>query len=109
MFRMCKEIGGCILILQGLWLVWRYEGSKTLLSYLKARDTLQRIAKDMDVTEVQAGLLLLGWGSAPCCGTDLQGCCRKGYLWGALAGCGGQRTCLPSCFRWSRLLADDVA
>ncbi|KAK9901304.1 hypothetical protein WJX75_005502 [Coccomyxa subellipsoidea] len=35
----------------GLWLVWRYEGSKTLAYYLKRRDCIRALAKDLAVPE----------------------------------------------------------
>eukprot|EP00884_Botryococcus_braunii_P000646 jgi/Botrbrau1/10582/Bobra.0358s0005.1 len=36
---------------EGLWLIWRYEGSKTLSYYLKRRDCLSTIAADMEIPE----------------------------------------------------------
>ncbi|BDA45257.1 probable serine/threonine-protein kinase STN8, chloroplastic at N-terminal half [Coccomyxa sp. Obi] len=35
----------------GLWLVWRYEGSKTLAYYLKRRDCIRALSKDLAVPE----------------------------------------------------------
>ncbi|KIY99127.1 putative Serine/threonine-protein kinase SNT7 [Monoraphidium neglectum] len=35
----------------GLWLVWRYEGINTLAYYLRRRDALQALARDLDVPE----------------------------------------------------------
>lgn len=34
---------------EGLWLIWRYEGRNTLSYYLRRRDTLDALARDMDV------------------------------------------------------------
>ncbi|GAB4817926.1 hypothetical protein N2152v2_004972 [Parachlorella kessleri] len=36
---------------RGLWLVWAYQGSKTLAYYLKRRDCLEALARDMRVPE----------------------------------------------------------
>ncbi|KAG2447430.1 hypothetical protein HYH02_007756 [Chlamydomonas schloesseri] len=35
----------------GLWLVWKYEGSKTLAYYLRRRDTTRALAEDLEVAE----------------------------------------------------------
>ncbi|KAG2490289.1 hypothetical protein HYH03_011241 [Edaphochlamys debaryana] len=35
----------------GLWLVWKYEGSKTLSHYLRRRDTTRALAEDLGVPE----------------------------------------------------------
>ncbi|KAG2422260.1 hypothetical protein HXX76_016174 [Chlamydomonas incerta] len=35
----------------GLWLVWKYEGSKTLAYYLRRRDTTRALADDLGVAE----------------------------------------------------------
>ncbi|KAL6749507.1 kinase-like domain-containing protein [Haematococcus lacustris] len=35
----------------GLWLVWKYEGSRTLAYYLRRRDTLRALASDMEIPE----------------------------------------------------------
>ena len=35
----------------GLWLVWRYEGANTLAYYLRRRDGLRALARDLDVPE----------------------------------------------------------
>ncbi|GBF87958.1 hypothetical protein Rsub_00670 [Raphidocelis subcapitata] len=35
----------------GLWLVWRYEGANTLAFYLRRRDGLRALARDLDVPE----------------------------------------------------------
>ncbi|PNW72528.1 hypothetical protein CHLRE_16g688526v5 [Chlamydomonas reinhardtii] len=35
----------------GLWLVWKYEGSKTLAYYLRRRDTTRALADDLGVPE----------------------------------------------------------
>eukprot|EP00191_Tetraselmis_sp_GSL018_P008804 CAMPEP_0177605224 /NCGR_PEP_ID=MMETSP0419_2-20121207/16580_1 /TAXON_ID=582737 /ORGANISM="Tetraselmis sp., Strain GSL018" /LENGTH=433 /DNA_ID=CAMNT_0019099345 /DNA_START=452 /DNA_END=1751 /DNA_ORIENTATION=- len=37
---------------EGLWLVWKYQGYKTLESYLRQRDFLQRLSYDLEVMEV---------------------------------------------------------
>eukprot|EP00775_Hariotina_reticulata_P003693 gene3693-3953_t len=36
---------------EGLWLMWRYEGSNTLAYYLRRRDTLKALAQDLGVPE----------------------------------------------------------
>ncbi|KAF6253935.1 kinase-like domain-containing protein [Scenedesmus sp. NREL 46B-D3] len=36
---------------EGLWLMWRYEGSNTLAYYLRRRDTLRALARDLAVPE----------------------------------------------------------
>ncbi|GLI68475.1 hypothetical protein VaNZ11_012901 [Volvox africanus] len=36
----------------GLWLVWKYEGSKTLSYYLRRRDTIRALATDLEVPEL---------------------------------------------------------
>jgi len=35
----------------GLWLVWRYEGTRTLAYYLRRRDALRALARDLGVPE----------------------------------------------------------
>jgi len=35
----------------GLWLMWRYEGSRTLAYYLRRRDTLRALASDLEIQE----------------------------------------------------------
>jgi len=35
----------------GLWLMWKYEGSRTLDYYLRRRDTIRALARDLDVPE----------------------------------------------------------
>jgi serine/threonine protein kinase len=35
----------------GLWLAWRYEGTKTLNSYLRRRDALRALGRDLGITE----------------------------------------------------------
>jgi len=35
----------------GLWLVWRYEGANTLQFYLRRRDGLRVLARDLEVPE----------------------------------------------------------
>lgn len=39
---------------KGLWLVWEYEGDKTLAYYLKRRDMERCLAADLGVEEAQA-------------------------------------------------------
>lgn len=36
---------------KGLWLVWDYEGDKTLAYYLRRRDTISALATDMEIDE----------------------------------------------------------
>jgi serine/threonine protein kinase len=38
----------------GLWLAWRYEGTRTLAYYLRRRDALRALARDLAVTECDA-------------------------------------------------------
>ena len=35
----------------GLWLMWKYEGSKTLSYYCRRRDTIRALAQDLEVPE----------------------------------------------------------
>lgn len=36
---------------RGLWLVWAYQGNKTLAYYLKRRDCIEALARDLGVPE----------------------------------------------------------
>lgn len=39
---------------KGLWLIWEYEGDKTLAYYLRRRDCLSALAADLGVAEADA-------------------------------------------------------
>lgn len=36
----------------GLWLIWEYQGNKTLAYYLRRRDTIEALAQDMDIEDL---------------------------------------------------------
>ncbi len=42
---------GCRTLLAGLWLMWKFEGSRTLSYYLRRRDTLRALASDLEISE----------------------------------------------------------
>jgi hypothetical protein len=72
--------------------VWRYEGSNTLAYYLRRRDTLRALARDLDVPEgivvpVAMRQLLLGLAALHSAGL-VHRCVRQGagVVWSAGAG-----------------------
>jgi serine/threonine protein kinase len=36
----------------GLWLIWEYQGNKTLAYYLRRRDTIEALGQDMDIEDL---------------------------------------------------------